>query len=153
MKALRDYLRRVGVISASGSPETTVELRGTWRDIIYMLFLAYEAARNAINDLVEYEPHHMEYTITVLLTEVIAYRFLLDHFQNDFRYGRLMLRFDEYRMIAKNLEAKLRANMHDPRWSKPIELWDELSDRLRNLDIEVEGLHGRGPRSSSTATS
>jgi hypothetical protein len=143
MKALRDYLRRVGVISASGAPETTVELRGTWRDIIYMLFLAYEAARNAINDLVEYEPHHMEYTITVLLTEVIAYRFLLDHFQNDFRYGRLMLRFDEYRTIAKNLEAKLHANMHDPRWSKPIELWDELSDRLRNLDIEVESLHGR----------
>ncbi|SRR5713226_6346649 len=79
----------------------------------------------------------------VLLTEVIAYRFLLDHFQNDFRYGRLMLRFDEYRTIAKNLEAKLRASMHDPRWSKPIELWDELSVRLRNLDIEVESLHGR----------
>jgi|SRR5580704_13375190 hypothetical protein len=85
----------------------------------------------------------MEYTITVLFTEVIAYRFLLDHFQNDFRHGRLMLRFDEYLMIAKNLEAKLRANIHDPRWSKPIELWDELCDRLRNLDIEVERLHGR----------
>jgi hypothetical protein len=53
MKALRDYLRRAGVISASGSPETTVELRGTWRDIIYMLFLAYEAARKGINDLAE----------------------------------------------------------------------------------------------------
>jgi hypothetical protein len=143
MKALRDYLRRVGVISASGGSETEAELCETWRNIMYMMFLAYEAARKAIDDLVEYEPHHMEYTITVLLTEVIAYRFLLDHFQNDFRYGRLMLRLGEYRTIAKNLEAKLRGTLHDPRWSKSIELWDELRDRLRNLDIKVESLPGR----------
>ena len=96
MKALRDYLRSAGEIQPGKDPETTANWKETWRYAIYMELLAYEAARHAIEDLVEYEPHNAEYTITILMTEVLVYHFLLDQFRDDYHHGRLLLRFPEY---------------------------------------------------------
>lgn len=138
MKVARDYLRRIGNIQL----QNITEWGETWRNIIYMEFLAYETARRAIDDLVEYEPRHVENTIIILLTEVVAFRFLLDKFDRDFRSARLRLRLPGYREIAEKLETTLRTNFTEPKgdkaeWDKAIELWPELRDRLERLDIRV----------------
>jgi hypothetical protein len=138
MKVMRDYYRRVGDLHPNTENEACAqEWRDTWQNLIYMQFLAYEAARNAVNDLVEYEPTHVENTITILLTEVIAYKFLLAHFERDFRYGRLKLRFEQYEAISKQLEQKVLSHLHDASWDKAIELWNELGERLSKLEILV----------------
>jgi hypothetical protein len=103
-----------------------------------MQFLAYETARKAINDLVEYEPTHVENTIVILLTELVAYRFLLNHFEKDFRAARLNLRIREYQDIAKKLQEKItEGNGDEAEWDKAIKLWPELRDRLEKLNIQV----------------
>jgi hypothetical protein len=129
MKVMRDYYRRVGDLHPNTEDEACAqEWCETWRNIIYMQFLAYETARNAINDLVEYEPTHVENTITILLTEVIAYHFVLSSFESVFRSGYLQL---------GSTQTEILSHLHDAAWDKAIELWDELSERLSKLEIVV----------------
>jgi hypothetical protein len=150
MKVLRDYLRSVGEIQPGKDPEATANWKQTWRYAIYMELLAYEAARHAIADLVEYEPHNAEYTITVLMTEVLVYRFLLDQFRDDYHHGRLLLRFTEYEKTASALYVDLSNSNGDPTWQKAIELWSPLVKRLRdNLGIEAMELPSK-PRAALT---
>jgi hypothetical protein len=74
------------------------------RDIIYMHFLACESARKAIRDLIEFQPNNAENTITILISELPAYRFLLRHFpEKDVRYARLKLREDRYRTVVSQV--------------------------------------------------
>jgi hypothetical protein len=148
MKVVRDYLRKAGDQhqNATDLQRTTV-WRKTWKNIIYMQFLAYETARKAIKDLVEYEPTHVENTIVILLTELVAYRFLLNHFENDFRAARLNLRLQEYQKIAKELEDKItERNGDEAEWDKAIELWPELRNRLEKLGIQVRNFPRRTGR-------
>jgi hypothetical protein len=112
--------------------------------------LAYEAARHAIEDLVEYEPHNAEYTITILMTEVLVYHFLLDQFRDDYHHGRLLLRFPEYEKTASALYVDLCNSNGDPTWQKAIELWSPLRKRLKdNLGIEAKELPSK-PRTAQT---
>ena len=76
-----------------------------WRrdlfNIVYMLFLAYESARKATKDLVEYEPTALECIATVMITELKCYAFLVEYCrgnfpQDDIRAQRLDLRRCEY---------------------------------------------------------
>ncbi len=46
-------------------------------NLIYMLFLAYESARKAIEGLIEFQPTRVECTIVMLLTELKCYPLLL----------------------------------------------------------------------------
>jgi hypothetical protein len=101
-----------------------------------MVLLSYEAARHAIDDLVEYEPDHTEYTITVLLTEVIAYEFLINDLRDDFRYGRLSLRHKEYESVVQNLNKRLADNSTEPDYANARELWPALTERLLLLGID-----------------
>jgi hypothetical protein len=145
MKVVRDYLR-----AASEMPPTPCNNKGqtkrqqTWRNMIYMLFLAYEAARHSVDDLIEYEPTHAENIVTILLTEVPAYRFLLDSFRDDFRHGRLMLRYPDYERVANELRGKIINRGDEQEWDKAIELWPELRKRYqRFLDIDIGEVHAR----------
>ena len=148
MKVVQDYLRKVGDIHQNVTDlQRTAVWRKTWKNIIYMQFLAYETARKAIKDLVEYEPTHVENTIVILLTELVAYRFLLNHFENDFRAARLKLRLQEYQNTAKELEDKItERNGDEAEWDKAIELWPELRDRLEKLGIQVRNFPRRTGR-------
>jgi hypothetical protein len=75
-------------------------------NVLYMQFLAFESARKAVRDLVEFEPNQIENVISILMSEVCAYRFLLNYFgtvygEDDFRYARLQLRRDTYREVVQ----------------------------------------------------
>lgn len=129
MKATRDMLRkfyelRVDGASAEAQHEAVI-------DVIYMAFLAYESARLAIDDLIEFEPTHGESTIVLLFTELPAYHFLRDifaegRFKDDIRAKRLQLRWRRYEEAIPALCHKVRAHAADPDWEKAISMVDGL---------------------------
>jgi hypothetical protein len=121
-----------------------VQRQETWRNLIYMQFLAYETARKSVDDLMEYEPTHVENTVMILLSEVPAYRFLLKTFRDDFRHGRLKLRYREYGKAANDLRNKIISRDCNEEWNKTIELWPELRRRYKQcLDIDIGELSQR----------
>ena len=106
-KVMRDTMRKLGDLQPGVVGTRDAE---TWHhavcNVIYMQFLAFESARKAILDLVEFEPTQAEELITVLLSELPAYRFLLDHFDMDFRHRRLALREPEYGGMCRGCIAR-----------------------------------------------
>lgn len=91
MKAARDLLRKAGEIQPSQTATTIA-------DLIYVVFLAYESARQSIKHLVEFEPTRAEDTIVILLTELKSYSFLRKHCKRDqTKSARLELRENDYR--------------------------------------------------------
>ncbi len=129
MKTVRD-LMRVAAVRKAG--RVTVAERqvdqlhaDTWhnamRDVIYMLYLALEAGRSSVGDLVEYEPEQAERTIIVLLSELKAYQFLVQEFRGskDMRESRLLLRWETYRKDFRDLnyqvttQAPIARRTHD----------------------------------------
>jgi hypothetical protein len=105
MKAMRDTRRKLAEIEPQNNPprpETDDPWQTTASNVIFVLFLAYESGRLAVDDLVEFQPSKAERTIVALLTELTCYGFLLQFFgkhfgEADLRYVRLKLRESEYR--------------------------------------------------------
>jgi len=129
MKVVRDYLRRAADLD-SGQHDKN-ELHQAWVNVIYMLFLAYEAARKSINDLIEYEPTHAENTVVILLTEIAAYGFLQRNFAkkpDEIWSRRLNLRAQEYRDVANGVYYKISrhprgSDVNEKEWAKAGEFW------------------------------
>jgi hypothetical protein len=146
MKVVRDYLRRIADLDTTPKNEAiTAELQRAWLNAIYMLFLGYEAARKSINDLIEYEPTHIENTMVILLTELAAYALLKEHFENsprEFRFRRLKLRAPDYEHIVNYVFERI---LYHPRgtddeereWAKAAELLDELIGRCHDAGLIV----------------
>jgi hypothetical protein len=96
MKAFRDSRR----LLQNNNDQEVLYLRDVF-NVVYMLFLAYESARKATKDLVEYEPAASESIITIMITELKCYSFLMEYCrktfpQDDIRARRLDLRKREY---------------------------------------------------------
>jgi uncharacterized protein (UPF0332 family) len=75
----------------------------TIRHVIYLQFLTLESARRAVRDLIEFQPTNAENTITILLSELPLYGFLLNRFKrepHDVRHARLKLRQERYRDVV-----------------------------------------------------
>jgi hypothetical protein len=107
-KAMRDTLRTMTSIEPA---PVLGNARDAWHDalknVIYMMFLAFESVRKAVRDLIEFDPNQVESTINILINELTAYHFLLQQFgsddgtdSKDFRYARLKLRLNSYREIV-----------------------------------------------------
>jgi hypothetical protein len=95
VKATRDAFRRLAKI------QTSEGWHRSMCQVMYMQFLAFESARKAVRDLVEFEPNNAENTITILISELPLYRFLLDHFpKGDLRHARLELRLSRYMLVV-----------------------------------------------------
>lgn len=112
MKASRDSTRALLDMSAPASqPEPRPgnepilsPLQDAARNVIYMMFLGLESARKATAYLVEFEPERIERAMVILLSELKAYRFLLDHVAADgILQQRLLLRKDVYEKIVPAL--------------------------------------------------
>lgn len=129
------------------------------RDAVYMQFLAFESARNVVNDLIEFEPEQVANTITILLSELVAYEFLLEQFKApDARQARLALRFEDYRKIVERLSQSTRVNVDKftcpnpsdsekrlaARWGKSFALLHALEERAKKLDA-LQGSLGARP--------
>lgn len=152
MKAMRDSLRRL-----ENLPQGSKQWRYTLCNVIYMVFLAYEQAREAIELLVEFQPDRAESKVTILITEIEAFGFLRDYFDvnTDFRGQRLQLRVDGYKALVPDLAKKISgclakeicASKDDRKnsphkkeaWQKAHTTMAELADRYRRIfrDDEV----------------
>jgi hypothetical protein len=140
MKATRDMLRKVSDLGMNaGSAEAE---RKAIVNVIYMVFLAYESARHAIDHLIEFQPAHAENKIVLLLAEIPAYRFLRKRcaegeFNDEIHLKRLDLRLAEYQQFIPELCDKVRAHAHIDQWDKANSLVAGLEKELRLLDEET----------------
>ncbi len=126
MKMTLDYLRQLDDLRQAPGQ--------AWRralcNVIYMQFLGLESARLATVDLVEFEPRQAEDQIAILLSELPAYRFLLDHFEDDFRRRRLVLRDPDYRRDVPALYCKVMAAT-GKKWQRAQDTAQELAERYQ----------------------
>ncbi len=105
-KATRDAYRRLASVSAAwkAHEETLESWHSAMRNVVYMQFLACESARKAVRDLIEFQPSSVENMITILLSELSAYRFLKRAFdEGDVRRERLELRLSRYRTVVQEI--------------------------------------------------
>ena len=122
MKVVRDGLRK---LTEMRPPSTVSAVDDEWHralcNVIYMQFLGFESARKAIRDLVEFEPTQAEDICTILLSELVAYRFLREQFSGDLRERRLASREPEYRRAIPALCRTVKAG-GGPSWEKAQDL-------------------------------
>lgn len=152
LKAMRDYLRSLADID---HPDKTPE---AWqisvRNTTYMLFLMLESARNAIGHLVEYEPENALYKAEILLSEIVAYGFLLDkykmdaqrHPEHDALFRRLDLRKDTYQSIVDELIAAVKKNVRKSHRER--DTWNKVEVLLNELNrhcVKLDGLTSAAP--------
>jgi hypothetical protein len=146
-KAMRDAFRKVAD-SVGGAPIDLERWKGAMRNVVFMQFLAFESAREAINDLIEFEPNHAENTITILLSELPAFRFLLNQFpnENDVHHQRLILRRSEYPRLLEALEKKIddgvseKIDINSKYGRNRAKAWNKASktlDALRKCYLET----------------
>jgi hypothetical protein len=172
-KATRDAFRKLAKM------QTDDGWHRAMGNVIYMQFLAFEAARKAVRDLIEFEPNNAENTITILVSELPLYRFLLKHFpEGDLRRARLKLRLSRYALVVPQVyyhtedeHAKYQdfdtARKHVPHlaredveelcrdWEKAYEMLDELKSRYEAAIGEFprrDGINISGLRSRSRRT-
>jgi hypothetical protein len=149
MKVMRDSLRRLADIKP---PDTDGAGDDDWHralcNVVYMQFLGLESGRKAIRDLVEFEPTQAEDIVTVLLSELVAYAFLRQHFRGDLRQRRLQARDRIYRSEVPALYKLVMAGT-GPQWDAAKDLAAEMmrrfelvladtpTERLRKAALEV----------------
>lgn len=153
MKAVRDKIRALAEVRPGhadlkrGADHKAVPNRpeqfGPWHDaagnVIYMLFLAMESARKATRDLVEFEPELAERTIVILMSELVAYRFLRNQFkdESEMHYRRIILREAAYETLEQELPHLIRQKMTGEKvsgsnaWEPAAVLLEELQKRFQ----------------------
>ena len=161
MKAVRDCLRKLADVKPlaveSHQPVDEAAMAGPWHDslrnMLYMLYLALESARKAINDLVEYEPEQAERTMVVLISELKAYRFLCGQYVNpqEMRHQRLKLRAADYVVLVRGLHTLVENSQPPPHdaheaqtqderlWHQAFQLLHELEQRYADLAVTTTG--------------
>ena len=156
MKAMRDSLRKLSKMptqpAAIGAQAAgAADKRDAWHmalvNVIYLLYLGYESARKAVNDLIEFQPARAERSIVILLTELKCYAFLREHFtSDDLRRKRLELREDGYRRDIRKLyhEVEASAGHSDELWVQARETLPVLVSRYNEAlgDDLKAGLSG-----------
>jgi len=124
MKTVRDTFRKLA--DTNGGDRRREELK----NLLYMLYLALESGRKAMDDLVEFEPTHTERTMVILLSELAAYEFLRDQYRTrgELHHRRLILRGPVY----SDLKDRLRKRIARKRERVPV-----IADAAaRNLGYE-----------------
>lgn len=127
MKVSRDYMRKLADFQ-HGTPDAPKQWQIAVSSVMYMLFLALESARKAMQDLVEFQPTQVEETITILLSELMAYDYLRKTFTDDLRRRRMEARDPDYRCLVPQLLKRVR-NASGDDWDKSKELSIELKKR------------------------
>jgi hypothetical protein len=143
-KSTRDAFRRLAHTQAT--PTTAPNIKNdAWhramRNVIYMQFLTLESARKAVRDLIEFEPASAENTITILLSELPAYRFLLNNFEkDDVRHARLELRQDRYREVVPNVYYYTKSMRKDVVAAVTKQFPRKESEKLDSKELRLQEL-------------
>lgn len=129
-KTMMDYLRQ----RAALQPGDDLGHQKCMENMIYMQFLMYESAHNAIERLVEFEPNRSESLINIFCSELILYRFLMDNCL-DFQLDRLRLRKESYLKSVQKLFEDTMASHDDPHkhWARAITTAGELKLRFEEV--------------------
>jgi hypothetical protein len=150
MKAVRDTFRQLG------DAKNATQWQESMGNVMYMLYLGLESGRNAMNDLVEFEPTHTERTMVILLSELDAYHFLRTKFDvaGEMHHERLILRGPTYIELNRKLTRLLNCKkdelfvaveggeMADPtyaerQWYAAFQLRGPLDKRFELLDKDL----------------
>ena len=166
-KATRDAFRKLAKTQTTTATAPSNTDSDAWhremRNVMYMQFLACESARKAVRDLIEFEPNNAEATITILVSELPLYRFLLNHFKKgDLRYARLELRLNRYVLVVpevyyrtEDAHAKYKdvdtARKHLPHLARDeleevCREWEKAYEMLGELKSRYEAAIGKFPR-------
>jgi hypothetical protein len=138
MKATRDTQRQLATLPSpnemhlpeGADPGAQTPWHATLLDVVYMIFLGYEAGRQAIDQLIEFEPAAAENTIVILITELTCYGLLLRKLKDDrLRYPRLKLRQEQYRDLTPRLYREIEAHRENEYWRPACELLPQLKER------------------------
>jgi len=136
MKATRDLQRKLAdtefVKTAGKSSEAR---KAALADMVYMLFLGYESGRKAIEKLIEYEPTKAETRVVMLLTELVLYGLLCEHYAGHEPWcSRLDLREKDYKRDVTELCRTIEtAKADDENWSKAKKVGEELYKRYEEV--------------------
>jgi hypothetical protein len=144
MKSVRDSQRRLAEtetaqVGSSGNDtkrgDSGFDLwHGALLNLIYMLFLAYESGRKAIEQLIEFQPSRAENRVVILITELKCYACLLQHFRGDkHHYPRLELRMANYKETVPEVIAKVRSLRGKKDWAPANKIIDELERRYERV--------------------
>jgi hypothetical protein len=142
MKALRDTQRRLAETKppqvADAAGQTSGVPKDPWHaavaNVIFLLYLGYESARKAVEDLVEFQPAAAERSIVILLTELKCYAFLLKYYEDDdVHYRRLKLREEDYKQEVPALYRTVMSSHGENRrdWLPAMETVSELAKRYK----------------------
>jgi hypothetical protein len=144
LKVMRDYLRQLSVIEC---PNKDIN---NWqqvvRNVIYMLFLMLESARLSIDTLIEFVPEQAESEIAILMSELVAYCFLLSYYERQFNGGydarleRLRLRKRDYPKIVRDLY--MRTIEHSAAPGRDRKKWEQAAALLNELNQRYRGAFG-----------
>ena len=143
MKVMRDSLRRLAQIkvpASDGKPDD--EWHRAICNVVYMQFLGLESARKAIRDLIEFEPTQAEDMITVLLSELVAYAFLREHFRGDIRQRRLEAREQMYLSEVPALYNLVLAGK-GAQWTPARDLAEEMMRRFDRVLTDTPTMRAR----------
>jgi hypothetical protein len=143
-KAMNDARR---VLTTVKPPVHNAAMNDGWHtafaSVIYMQFLAFESARKAVRDLVEFEPNQLDNITSILISEVCAYQFLLDYFRTvhgaeDFRYARLKMRRDDYREAVEDTYRRTKQSYHGAmiHYNLSLERADDCRDESSKSELE-----------------
>jgi hypothetical protein len=128
-KAMVDFLRR---LAAEQDPEKKHEARNM---MLYMQFLMCESAREAVKELIEFEPNLEESKINILCSELSLFSYLLEVYnENDFRGQRLRIR--KYNAIVRETLAATAKGKGD-KWERAVTTVEELKIRCSALSEKV----------------
>jgi hypothetical protein len=138
-RTVMDYLR------AALAADSGAAAQAVYEQMIYMLFLMLESARQAVEELTEFQPERDETLVTVYCSELPLFAFLLDRHRGipeaDFKYQRLILRirgYDDavadlvYRIETVDL-SKLKKGPAWETWQKAQTTCVELRNRYGRL--------------------
>jgi len=145
LKASRDYRRSIGYIAKPRESEK--QWNEAVRNLIYMLFLMLESARNSVERLVEYEPEWTLYTSEILLSEIVCYGFLLKRSQDEARerpdydaaFERLQLRKKNYSKIIDDIYDLANEGVSK---GTDKELWERVTALFRELNQSFHDVFG-----------
>jgi hypothetical protein len=143
MKAARDLLGEL----AKGPKSGTEAWNNTVTDLISVLFLGYERARKAVNDLIEFQPVQDENKIVILITELECYVFLRKQFDG-VRLARLRLRERTYTQEVPVLYSRVMSHKEgDDDWREAMTTIPELESCYKeavNEDLKLAALRVEG---------
>jgi hypothetical protein len=129
---MMDFMRRVAVTT---EPATRLQFM---EQMIYMQYLMYESARNAVNELVEFQPNQAEGFVIILCSELTLYRFLLKTYpDDDYRTRRLHLRIDDYAILVPKILDKMARLKDATHWKKARAIGPELVARYEKLRSDL----------------